>query len=97
MDQNNKNNSPNGWTDLELNGRLENNSLNRWSDGELNDQHENNSLKDGESMVGTKITLPGVGQYKNNSPKGWVAQKYLAKGMEGWRVKWSARKYFAKG
>ena len=23
----------------------------------------------------TKITRPRVGQYKNNSPKGWVAQK----------------------
>ena len=49
MDENNKNNSPNGWTNGELNGRLENNSLNRWTDGELNDQHENNSPKDGES------------------------------------------------
>ena len=28
MDENNKNNSPNGWTDGELNGRLENNSPN---------------------------------------------------------------------
>ena len=26
-------------------------------------------------MVGTKITRPRVGQYKNNPPKGWVAQK----------------------
>ena len=23
-------------------------------------------------MVGTKITRPGVGQYKNNLPKGWM-------------------------
>ena len=23
-------------------------------------------------MVGTKITRPRVGQYKNNSPKGWM-------------------------
>ena len=54
MDENNKNNTPNGWTD-----------------GELNDQHENNSPKDGESNgIGTKITRPRVGQYKNNSPKG---------------------------
>ena len=56
MDENNKYNSPNGWTDEELNGRLENNSPNRWTDGELNDQHENNS--------------PRVGQHKNNSLKG---------------------------
>ena len=26
-------------------------------------------------IVSTKITRPRVGQYKNNSPKGWVAQK----------------------
>ena len=26
-------------------------------------------------MVGTKIARPRVGQNKNNSPKGWVAQK----------------------
>ena len=26
-------------------------------------------------MVGTKITRPRTGQYKNNSPKGRVAQK----------------------
>ena len=26
-------------------------------------------------MVGTKITRPRVGQYKNNSSQGWVAQK----------------------
>ena len=43
MDENNKNNSPNGWTDDgELNGQLENNSANRWTDRELNDQLENN-------------------------------------------------------
>ena len=40
----------------------------------------------------TKITRPRVGQYKNNSPKGWVAQKQLAKGIDGRKVKWSARK-----
>ena len=34
-------------------------------------------------MVGKKITRPMVGQYKNNSPKGWVAQKLLAKGWTG--------------
>ena len=33
-------------------------------------------------IVSTRITRPKVGQYKNNSPKG----------MDGWRVKWSARK-----
>ena len=49
MNENNKNNSPNGWTDGELNGWLENNSPNRWTDGELNDRHKNNSPKDGES------------------------------------------------
>ena len=38
MDKNNKNNSPNGWTN-----RV------KWSAGELNDQHENNSPKDEES------------------------------------------------
>ena len=66
MDENNKNNSPNGWTDLgELNGWLENNSPNRWTDGELNDQHENNPPKDGESN----------GRHENNSPKGWTVQK----------------------
>ena len=75
MDENNKNNSPNGWTDGELNGRLENNSPNRWTDGELNDQHENNSPKHGESDGRHEITRPRVGQNKNNSPKGWVAQK----------------------
>ena len=26
-------------------------------------------------LVSTKITRPRDGQYKNNSPKGWVAQK----------------------
>ena len=26
-------------------------------------------------MVGTKITRPRAGQYKNNSYKGWVVQK----------------------
>ena len=31
-----KNNSPKGWTDAELNGRLENNSPNRWTGGESN-------------------------------------------------------------
>ena len=43
MDENKKNNSPNGWTDGELNGRLENNSPNTWTDGELNDWLKNNS------------------------------------------------------
>ena len=42
MDENNKNNSPNGWTDGELNGRLENKSP---KDGESNSKHENNSPK----------------------------------------------------
>ena len=31
-----KNNSPNGWTDGQLNDRPENNSPNRWTDAELN-------------------------------------------------------------
>ena len=62
-------------------------------------------------MVGTKITRPRVGQYKNNSPKdgesnskhennspkGWTEQEQLAKEMDGWRVEWSARKLLAKG
>ena len=29
-----KNNSPKGWTDAKLNGRLENNSPNRWTGGD---------------------------------------------------------------
>ena len=32
MDENNKNNSLNGWSDGESNGWLKNNSPNRWSD-----------------------------------------------------------------
>ena len=31
----------------------------------------------------TKITRPRVGQCKNNSPKGWVAQK-IARQRDGW-------------
>ena len=34
-------------------------------------------------MVGTKMTRSRVGQYKNNSPKGWVAQKNSPKGWMG--------------
>ena len=36
--------------------------------GELNGQHENNSTKVENQIVGTKITRPRDGQYKNNSP-----------------------------
>ena len=35
MDENNQINSPNGWTDGELNGRFENNLPNAWTGGEL--------------------------------------------------------------
>ena len=31
-------------------------------------------------IVSTKITRPRAGQYKNNSPKGWVAQNNSPKG-----------------
>ena len=72
MNENNKNNSPKGWTGGELNGWLENNSPNRWTDGELTDRHENNSPRMENQMVGTKITRSRIGQYKNNSPKGWI-------------------------
>ena len=37
--------------------------------GELNGQHENNSP---ESNSKHEITCPTLGQYKNNSPKGWM-------------------------
>ena len=57
-----KNNSPKRW-------EAQNNSPKGWTDGESNGQHENNSPKDGNQMVGTKITHPKVGWYKNNSPK----------------------------
>ena len=60
-----KNNSPNGWTDGELNDRLENNSPNRSTNGELNDQLENNSpnrLADAELN----------GRLENNSPNRWT-------------------------
>ena len=30
-------------------------------------------------------------RHANNSPKGWIAQKQLSKGTDGWRVKWSVR------
>ena len=67
-----KNNSPKGWGD----GGHKNNSSKGWTDGELNDEHENNSPKDGKSNERHEnITCSRVGQYKNNSPKGWVAQK----------------------
>ena len=59
-----------------------NNSPKGWMGGELNGQHENNLPKDGES----------ISKHGNNLPKGWTAQKQLTKGMDGWRVKWSARK-----
>ena len=38
-------------------------------------------------MVGTKITRPRVGQYKNNSPKGWVAQNNSPKGWTDGELK----------
>ena len=46
-------------------------------DGELNDPVSTKiTLQRIENQkVGTKITRPRVGQCKNNSPKGWVAQK----------------------
>ena len=75
MDVNNKNNIPNGWTDGELNGRLENNSPNSWTDGELMISMKTTLQRMENQMVGTKITRPRAGQYKNNSPKGWEAQK----------------------
>ena len=41
--------------------------------GELNGQHENKSQRMENQTVSTKITRPRViGQYKNNSPKGWM-------------------------
>ena len=48
-----------------------------WTDGELNDPVSTKiTLQRMENqMVGTKITRSRVGQYKNNWPKGWVAQK----------------------
>ena len=49
---------------------------------ELNGQHEITHQRMENQIVSTKITRPRVGQYKNNSPKGWVAQNQLAKGME---------------
>ena len=42
MDENNKNSSPNRWTDGELNDQHENNSPKH---GESNGRHENNSPK----------------------------------------------------
>ena len=61
-DENNKNNSPNGWTDGESCGRLENNSPNRfgWMDRELKKQLENNS-----SNGWTDVELHG--RLENNS------------------------------
>ena len=61
-------------------GQCKNNSLKGWLGGELNGQRENNLPKDGESNS----------KQENNSPKAWTVQKKLAKGMNGWRVKWSA-------
>ena len=63
-------------------GRHENNSPKGWMGGELYGLHENVSPKTGELN----------GQHENNSPKEWTTQKQLAKGMDGWKVKWSARK-----
>ena len=55
----------------------QNNSPKGWTDGELNDLVSTKiTLQRMENqMVGTKITRSRVGQYKNNSSKGWVAQK----------------------
>ena len=47
MDENDKSNSPDGWTDPgtdgQLNGRLKSKSSNGWTDGELTERLENNS------------------------------------------------------
>ena len=47
-------------------------------------------------MVGTKRNSPKDGElngwHENSSPKEWTTQKSLAKGMDGWKVKWLARK-----
>ena len=40
--------------------------------GELNGQHEITHQSMENQIVSTKITRPRVGQYKNNSPKGWM-------------------------
>ena len=55
----------------------QNNSPKGWTDGELNDPVSTKvTLERMENqMVDTKITRSRVGQYKNNSPEGWVAQK----------------------
>ena len=75
-----KNNSSKGWMGGELYGRHENNSPKA---GELNGRHGKNSPQGmddtkitrqrdrriGQLKVGTKITPPGDGRQKNNSPK----------------------------
>ena len=63
-------------------GQYKSNSPKGWMGGELNGQHENNLEKDGESNI----------KHENNSSKGSTVQRQLAKGMDGWRVKWPARK-----
>ena len=40
--------------------------------GELNGQHKITRQRMENQIVSTKITRPRVGQYKNNSPKGWM-------------------------
>ena len=72
-------------------GWHKNSSPKRWTDGELNDpvstkitlQRMENQMvgtkitrkRMENQIVSTKITRQRAGQYKNNSPKGWVAQK----------------------
>ena len=45
-------------------------------DWQLNGRLETNSPNDGELN----------GQHENNSSKGWMAQKYISQGIDGWRV-----------
>ena len=61
MNENNKNNSPNRWTDGELNDRHENNSPKGWTVQKYLTQ----------GLDSTKITRLRDGWHKNNSPKGW--------------------------
>ena len=79
LDGRHKNNPP---KDEELNGRHGNNSPQRMNDTKIARQRDGRMettkvthLRMENQMTGTKITRPRVGQYKNNSLKGWVAQK----------------------
>ena len=47
--------------------------LKGWTNGELYSRHESNSLEDRELN----------GRHENNSPKGWTAQKYIARQRDG--------------